>query len=521
MWSHRGDQIAFSSNKRNGQDMDFYVSPAGNAAAARMILQVQGGGWGMADWREDGAQMLVANYKSANEAELYTLDVASGKLDRINPVQKQIAYGGALYTKDGKGAYVISDEDTDFSTLRHYDFGTKKFTPITSSIKWDVEGMELNEQGTQLAFTTNEDGFSRLYLLDTRTNKYEPVAGLPKGGVGGLEYHPDGTRLALTLNTATTTSDVFVLNTGTKQLERWTFSELGGLNPNGFTEPEIIRYPTFDKASNKDKTNRTIPAIVYKPKNAKGKMPVVIDIHGGPEGQSTVGFDPTTQYLVNEMGVVVILPNVRGSSGYGKEYLKLDNGYLRENSVKDIGALLDWIAKQPDLDASRVAVMGGSYGGYMTLACMTTYNDRLRAGIDVVGISNFVTFLNNTADYRRDLRRVEYGDERDPKMNAFQQKISPNNNVQKITKPMFIVQGKNDPRVPVTEAEQMVEALKKNGNPTWYLMATDEGHGFRKKPNRDFENAATMLFLEQYLVGNAQGGTGSPTGSGSSGNPGK
>jgi len=246
-----------------------------------------------------------------------------------------------------------------------------------------------------------------------------------------------------------------------------------------------------------------VPAFIYKPLKASEKKepsPVLINIHGGPEAQVLPYFSNVIQYLVRKLGVTVILPNVRGSTGYGKNYVKLDNGFLRENSVKDIGSLLDWIEKQPDLDKNRVGVIGGSYGGYMSLATMTTFSPRMKLGIDIVGISNFVTFLKNTSEYRRDLRRVEYGDERDAKMNEFQQKISPNNNVQKITKPMFIIQGKNDPRVPVTEAEQMVEALKRNGNPVWYLMAKDEGHGFAKKQNRDYQNACTILFLQNYLL---------------------
>ena len=199
------------------------------------------------------------------------------------------------------------------------------------------------------------------------------------------------------------------------------------------------------------------------------------------------------------------MPNVRGSSGYGKAYLQLDNGYQREDSVKDIGALLDWVARQSELDAERVAVIGGSYGGYMVLASMTHYDDRLRAGIDIVGISNFVTFLENTQDYRRDLRRVEYGDERDPEMRAFLEKISPTTNAGKITKPLFVAQGLNDPRVPASESEQMVEVIRENGGVVWYLLARDEGHGFRKKANRDYYGRAVVLFLQEHLLGDTEG----------------
>jgi dipeptidyl aminopeptidase/acylaminoacyl peptidase len=227
---------------------------------------------------------------------------------------------------------------------------------------------------------------------------------------------------------------------------------------------------------------------------------VVIQIHGGPEGQSRPTFSSTYQYWVNELGIAVIRPNVRGSDGYGKTYLNLDNGFKREDSVKDIGALLDWIETQPDLDSDRVMVFGGSYGGYMVLASLVHYNERLAGGINIVGISNFVTFLKNTMDYRRDLRRVEYGDERDPEMFEFLQRISPNNNAEKITKPLFIIQGLNDPRVPASEAEQMLQAVRSNGGNPWYLLAKDEGHGFRKKSNRDYMTEAIVLFLEERLL---------------------
>ena len=244
-----------------------------------------------------------------------------------------------------------------------------------------------------------------------------------------------------------------------------------------------------------------ISGFLYKPPASfTGKRPVMINIHGGPEGQSRPGFQGRNNYFLNELGIAIVFPNVRGSTGFGKTFSQLDNWEKREDSVKDIGALLDWVSGRPDLDADRVMVMGGSYGGYMTLAVATSYNDRIRCSLDVVGISNFVTFLERTEAYRRDLRRVEYGDERDPKMREFLQRIAPLNHAAKIRKPIFVVQGKNDPRVPVGESEQMVAQLKQQGTPVWYLMATDEGHGFAKKKNADFHFYATVAFIRQYLL---------------------
>jgi dipeptidyl aminopeptidase/acylaminoacyl peptidase len=320
---------------------------------------------------------------------------------------------------------------------------------------------------------------------------------LPIGLIYGISFSPDSKRLSMVLNTATSPGDIYIYDIEPNKLTRWTESEVGGLNTSGFPTPELVHYADF---KDEDGNTGKIPAFVFKPNTGKAPYPVVISIHGGPEGQYTPYFSSTFQFWLNELGVAVIAPNVRGSDGYGKSYLQMDNGYKREESVKDIEKLLDWIDDQPDLDKDRVAVYGGSYGGYMVLASMFKFNDRIRCGVDNVGISNFVTFLKNTKDYRRDLRRVEYGDERDPDMAEFLNKISPTTNAHKITKPLFVVQGLNDPRVPATEAEQIVEIVRKNGQDVWYMLGKDEGHGFRKKTNRDYYAAAVVLFFEKYLL---------------------
>ena len=327
--------------------------------------------------------------------------------------------------------------------------------------------------------------------------KNVPLPRMPVGQIYNLAFSPDGSSLGMVINTSKSPSDVYVLSFADRNLVRWTYSEVGGLRSDTFVEPELVRYETFDRV---DGRPRTIPAFYYRPKGT-GPFPVLVSIHGGPEGQRSPSFSPLTQYYVNELGIAVIDPNVRGSSGYGKSYLLLDNGFKREDSVKDIGALLDWIDERPELDGERIAVIGGSYGGYMVLSSMTHYNDRIRAAIEIVGISNFVTFLENTKDYRRDLRRAEYGDERDPDMREFLNRISPATNAVRITKPLFVAQGLNDPRVPASESEQMVEAIRENGGNVWYLLAKDEGHGFRKKVNRDYYNFAVVMFLEQHLLG--------------------
>ncbi|MGB5287205.1 MAG: prolyl oligopeptidase family serine peptidase [Ignavibacteriaceae bacterium] len=494
-WNNKGDNFSYYSTKRNGTDWDIYIADINNPENAEMILS-EGGAWGVVDWSPNDNSLIVGKYISANESYFYLLDIATKTLTQVNPSPEKIAYGSTIFSKDGNGIFFTSDEKSEFQRLRYYDLQNKTIATLTEDINWDVESMAISDDGESLAFTVNEDGLSKLYLLDTKAMKHEKVPGIPVGQVYGLSFHPDGEKLALVLNTPQTPGDIFVMNLSDFSLECWTYSEAGGLNTSEFVIPELILYPTFDEVDGKP---RMIPAFIYKPKG-KGPHPVVIDIHGGPEGQAIPYFNPINQYYVNEMGIAIIEPNVRGSAGYGKSYLQLDNGYNRENSVKDIGRLLDWIAKQPDLDAKRVAVTGGSYGGYMVLSSMFNYNDRLRCGVDVVGISNFVTFLENTQDYRRDLRRVEYGDERNPEMREFLNNISPTTNAHKITKPLFVVQGFNDPRVPYTEAEQIVDIVRKNDGRVWYLLAKDEGHGFRKKTNRDFYIWSEVLFYENFLL---------------------
>ncbi|PCH65236.1 MAG: peptidase S9, prolyl oligopeptidase [Bacteroidetes bacterium] len=489
-WSNEGNKFVYRSNKRNGRDNDLYIVEVANPKNERMVFEAKGS-WSAGDWSPDDKYLLISNYKSINESYYYVLNVETGAVDQVNQSEKEISYGAAKFSKDGKGIYYVSDEDEEFRKLRYYDLKTKKSEILAKDIAWNVGRIELSQDGSKMLFSVNEDGLGKIYLMDTKTRSIKKLAGLPVGQLFGFTFHQDGNRIALNINSPQSPSDAYIYYLDTEDIERWTFSEVGGLNTDEFVIPELVHFTSFD--------NTEIPAFYYKPKKSDKKSPVLVHIHGGPESQYRPYFNSMMQYLVKENNIAVIAPNVRGSAGYGKSYLKLDNGFKRENSVKDIGALLDWIAQQPELDANRVAVSGGSYGGYMSLACMTHFNDRFKVGIDFVGISNFVTFLKNTKSYRRDLRRAEYGDERDPEMNEFLQKISPSNNVQKITKPMFIVQGLNDPRVPVGEAEQIVDALKKNNNEVWYLLAKDEGHGFKKKKNRDYYHHAFIMFLEKYL----------------------
>jgi dipeptidyl aminopeptidase/acylaminoacyl peptidase len=500
VWSTAGDRIAYGSTRRNGADRDIYVMDPADPSTDRRILQVQGGGWGVADWSPDDRQLTVLEIVSVNQSRLWLVDVATGQKTQLTPsTTDTVAWRGGIFATDGRRVYVTTDQGSEFRRLAFLDLATKRVTPLTTDIDWDVDGFEPSPDGRTVAFGTNEAGIARLHLLDVTTRRHRPVTTLPVGQVNGFTWHHNSRDLGLTMSSARSTADVYSLDVGTGEVTRWTESELGGLVPSELSEPALIRWKSFDGLE--------ITGFYYRPPAGfTGKRPVIINIHGGPEGQSRPGFLGRTNYYLNELGIAVIYPNVRGSTGYGKTFVKLDNGLKREDSVKDIGALLDWIAQQPDLDASKVMVTGGSYGGYMTLAVATNYNDRIACALDVVGVSNFNTFLKNTESYRRDLRRAEYGDERDPGIAEFFERIAPLNNAGRITKPLFVVQGGNDPRVPHTEAEQMVARVKQNGRPVWYLLAKDEGHGFRKKTNVDFQFYATVMFVRRFLLGQGEVG---------------
>ncbi len=493
-WSRKGDRIAYGSTRRNGADRDLYVMNPADPKSDRLLLQAGGGGWYPVDWSPDDSKLLVGEFLSVNRSNLWIVDTATGIKTQLTVPAENVAYGWAEFAADGRGVYVTTDKDSEFHWLGYLDVATKGITPLTAGINWDVEDFDLSPDGRTIAFVTNEAGVSKMHLLDTASRKTQPVTKAPVGVLGALRWHNNNRDLAFSVGSARATADVYSVDATAGAVTRWTESELGGLVASELSEPELIRWKSFDGLE--------ITGFYYRaPARFTGRRPVIINIHGGPEGQARPGFLARNNYYLNELGVSLIYPNVRGSVGYGKTFVTLDNGMKREDSVKDIGFLLDWIAARPELDARRVMVTGGSYGGYMTLAVATNYNDRIRCAVDIVGISNFNTFLKNTESYRRELRRVEYGDERDPAMAAFFDRIAPANNAGKINKPLFVVQGGNDPRVPLSEAEQMVARVKQNGSPVWYLMAKDEGHGFAKKPNVDFQFYATVTFVRKYLIG--------------------
>ncbi len=497
VWNHKGERIAYGSTRRNGRDRDIYLLDPLNPASEKMLVENDGGGWSVVDWSPDESKLLVGEYISINESRLYMVDIISGIKTRILPEKdERTTFNGISFSSDGNGIYLITTKDSEFQRLAYFHFSTKKLTYISTPIPWNVEAGGLSEDGKQLAFVTNENGLSKLYLLQTLTNKYAEVIGLPIGVIqvsAALEWSKDSKSIGFTFVSYNASSDVYEYNTETKEFIRWTESELGGMDLSGIKAPRLITWKSYD--------GKVISGYMYKaPAKFTGKRPVIINIHGGPEGQFRPVFLSRSYYFTNEMGISIIYPNIRGSTGYGKTFADLDNGMKREESVKDIGSLIDWISSQPDLDANRIMVKGGSYGGFMSLAVSYLYHDKICCSLDLVGISNFNTFLKNTEAYRRDLRRAEYGDERIPEMSAYFEKIAPLNNTDNIIKPLFIVQGGNDPRVPYTESIQMKDKIIQNGGIVWFLMAKDEGHGFRKKNNMDFQFYSTIEFIKRYLL---------------------
>ena len=495
LFSHAGDRLVYTSTRRTGKDTDVWIMDPLDPKSDRMLLQLQGGGWQPAAWSFDDKQILLIEGISANETYLWLVDVATGQKKLLTPKggAEKISYRDGAFAKDGRGVYVLTDKDSEFHRLAYVGLPSMQHTYLTTEIPWDIDNLEITEDGRLLAFVSNENGASVLHVMDTATRKLKPAPQLPLGVIGGLRWHRNGRDLGFSMASARTPSDIYSLDAQSGQVTRWTYSETGGLNTQNFSEPQLIKWRSFD--------GREISGFLYRPPaRFTGKRPVMVNIHGGPEGQSRPGFIGSNNYYIGELGVAMIFPNVRGSTGFGKTFLKLDNGMNRDQTFKDIGALLDWIATQSDLDSSRVMITGGSYGGLMTYAIATFYNDRICCSLPVVGITSLVTFLEHTEVYRRDLRRVEYGDERDPKMREYMTSISAFQNADRIRKPLFAVVGKNDPRVPYTESVQMMDKLKQNGAPVWFLIANDEGHGFAKKKNQQFQFFSTIMFVRRFLL---------------------
>lgn len=493
VFSRDGRRAAYYSTRRNGTDWDLYKFNL-DAGQEKEILRVEGA-WAPVEWSRSDDALLVMHVVSSAESYPHHLDLETGELTALSDPERPASFRAMQFGRDAGELILVSDTGQEFLSLFMLDVasGEKK---LLAEHDWDVEHMDVSPDGTRVAYVVNEAGYSRLHVLDLESGEPVQTPTVPEGVISGIRFNPDGTRIAMNLTSPLVSGDVYSLDLDEQEISRWTYSEIGGLSADRFRAPRLIEYPTFDEV---DGEPRKIPAWYYRPRG-EGPFPVIIQIHGGPAAQSRPRFNPIFQYWMDELGLAVVSPNVRGSSGYGKTWMALDDQLLREDSVRDIGALLDWVAAHPELDEEQVIVYGGSYGGYMVLAALMHYGERLVGGVNIVGISNFVTFLENTRSYRRDLRRAEYGDEQDPEMREFLESISPANFPERLNRPLLVIQGKNDPRVPASESEQVITAMREAGLNPWYLLARNEGHGFRRQSNREQVNEAVSLFFQRYLV---------------------
>ena len=499
-FNRAGDRIVYTTqlvdrnNPERSARTSVHMMDPSKPDSDRVIARFESGGWGGFRFSEDGRRLVFVERKSANESSIWVMDATGARKRRLTPRSAEpVYYGETHFSRDGSGVFTVSDRSGEFRRLAYLPVSGGREKMLTAHLYYDVDDYEISFDANRIAIITNENGADVLRFIDLATWKELPRPPLVNGVIGGLEWRPKSAEIAFHMSSARSAGDVFSYDVKANRLTRWTNGNNPKVNTSQFAEPRLIKWKSFD--------GREISGFHYHPAaEFTGKRPVIVQIHGGPESQARPGFLGRNNYFVSELGVAMIYPNVRGSAGFGKTFLKLDDGMKREDSVKDIGALLDWIGEQPDLDADRVMVAGGSYGGYMAFACAVHFADRLAGVSSNVGISNFVTFLERTESYRRDLRRVEYGDERDPAMRAFLESIAPLNNAAKISKPLLVMQGLNDPRVPYTEAEQIIATLKKRGTPVWSIFARDEGHGFVKKPNADYQFYAMVEFARQTLL---------------------
>jgi dipeptidyl aminopeptidase/acylaminoacyl peptidase len=492
VWSNAGREVAFFSTARDGVTCDIDIVDPESGALPRLAVSGDAAAWYPLDWSPDDRKLLVLKYVSLGEGYLYIVDLSSGQKREVDPSAAKVGIAGAKFSRDGQGVYVISDRDSEFAKLRYLNLFTGEKSEISGPIPWDVEQVAVSRDGHYLAYVSNEGGAGKLNVLDLRTHQDLIPPRLPVAGViDSLSFDPEGKRLAFGFTASNRPRDAYVLDVASNHLEQWTQSEAGPMDPAKFVTPRLTQFPTFDRPDGKP---RQIPLYVYEPSTPR-QHPVLIVLHGGPAAQFRPRFDPWIQYVVQELGFAVVAPNVRGSTGYGKTFASLDNGMQREDTVKDVGALLVWVGLQSNLDAKHVVVSGVSYGAYLALAALVNYGDRLRGAVDFGGITDFISFLSNAVPYRQNQRRAEYGDERDPDMRAYLRRISPLSSADRISTPLLVVHGKNDARVPIGESDQIVNRLRARSGVVWYLQATDEGQSFEKKQNRDAYYAAFAQFL--------------------------
>ena len=491
VWSHDGKRVAFFGTDRNGVNEDVYVVDIPAGTRPKLAIAGGAGSWRPLDWSTDDSKLLLLNTVSPQKSSLYFADVATGALTPVGVPEARITC--ASFAPDGVGVYLVADAQSDFEQLLYYNPITHQTRRVSADVPWDVEEFAVGAGGHYVAYSVNQDGQSRLIVLDTLRNLDFKPPGLQDGRIENLRFDGTGQKLAFSYEAARSPRDVYVYDVAQGTVQRWTQSEVGPLDPAGFATAELVHYPTWDRFG---LNRRTLSAYVYLPRGPS-PCPVLIALPGGQElhSQFRPGWDPFIQFVVNDLGYAVIAPNVRGSSGYGKEFRALDGGKLRDDAVRDVGALLVWIGLQPGLDAHRVAVMGHAYGGFLALASLATYGDHLRGAIDVAGIASLVDYVGHSPAAERAQRVAEFGNVQDSDMRAFLDRISPLDNVALIHRPVLIVQGLDAPGSRSADSQQLVWRLRSEGNQAWYLSARDAGNDFVVPADREayLETAAQFL----------------------------
>lgn len=486
-WSSDGTMFAFTSNERNRAFFDVYVM---NIKTGKVDLIWQNdGNNSVVAWSSDNKYILVSQSRSSFDNDLYLVEYPSGKVVNITPHTQPARYMSPKFSNDSRKIYLLSDEGKEFVGLAYIDIKTGQLNYIYST-NWDIETFELSKDGKKIVFVLNVDGYSEVYALDIATKKVVKL-GFPTGGIiGSLKFTSDGRKLIFTYQSPVKNQDIYYYDFVTKKVKQITYSSTAGIPLSSFVEPKLVRFKSFDGLE--------IPGYLYLPKNAKrdSSLPVIVSIHGGPEAQELPRFSALYQFFINN-GYAIYAPNIRGSTGYGKTYASLDNTTKRKDAIKDVAMIPEFLKTTGYINPRKIIVYGGSYGGYMTLSAVTFYPDLWAAGVDLVGISNFLTFLKNTGAWRQRHRMAEYGD---PEKDAeFLKEISPFYHVERIKAPLMIIQGANDPRVPKSESDQIVESIKSRGGIVEYLVFDDEGHGLAKLKNRIKAYKAVVEFLDKYV----------------------
>ncbi|HEX8757671.1 MAG TPA: prolyl oligopeptidase family serine peptidase [Steroidobacteraceae bacterium] len=491
VWSHDGKRVAFYGTDRTGVNDDIYVIDIPAGTRPQLAIAGSSGDWRPLDWSQDDRKLLLSNTVSPRKSALYVADVATGALTPVAVPESRIT--AADFAPDGVGFYLLSDAQSDFEQLLYYNPITHVTRRVSADVPWDVEAFAVSAGGHYVAYVVNDDGQSRLTVLDTLRNLELRPPGLDDGVIESLRFDDAGQKLAFSYESARSPRDVYVYDVALGTVQRWTHSEAGPIDPANLASAQLIHYPTWDRLG---LGRRTLSAYVYLPRGS-APCPVLIALPGGQDlhGQSRPGWNPFLQFVVNDLGYAVITPNVRGSSGYGKEFRALDGGKRRDDAVRDIGALLVWIGLQPGLDPHRVAIMGHGYGGFLALASLAMYGDHLRGGIDVAGISSLVDFVDHAPAGEREQRVTELGNVRDSDMRAFLDRISPLDNVALIHRPVLVVQGADAPGSRAADSQQLVWRLRSHGNQAWFLSASDAGDDFTTPADRQayLETAAQFL----------------------------